>query len=79
MRISHLFKSSLSLLFGQEHQKWPQFEVFLIFQKKNSFIIVENILKIFLDICLDVKLNTLENSYSSDITKNSVEELKYLS
>lgn len=52
---------------------------FSYISKKNSFIIVENILKIFLDICLDVKLNTLENSYSWDITKNSVEELKYLS
>lgn len=52
---------------------------FSYISKKNSFIIVQNILKIFLDICLDVKLNTLENSYSWDITKNSVEELKYLS
>ena len=53
---------------------------FSYISKKNSFIIVENISwKIFLDIYLEVKLNTLENSYSWDITKNSVEELKYLS
>lgn len=53
---------------------------FSYISKKTSFIIVENISwKIFLDIYLEVKLNTLENSYSWDITKNSVEELKYLS